>query len=45
MISTLVELAGFGCLVAAAMLVSLILGLAVAGACLLLIGYLVSKDG
>ncbi len=40
MISTILELVGFGCLVAAAALLSPILGLALAGLVLVLIGYL-----
>jgi phosphate/sulfate permease len=41
MLSTLIQLAGFGCIVATAALVSPILGLAVAGIVLLLIGHAV----
>lgn len=44
MISDLVELAGFGCLVAAAFLVATPLGLLVLGLALLLIGTAVDDD-
>jgi hypothetical protein len=37
--STMVELAGFACLAAAAFTVGLVVGLVVTGACLLLVGY------
>lgn len=39
MISTLLELAGFACLVAAAFLVSTLVGLLAAGGSLLVLGY------
>lgn len=44
MISDLLDLAGLGCIVAAAFLVSLTLGLLVLGGALLLVGTAVSRD-
>ena len=43
MVSTLIQLAGFGCLVCAAWLVSPVVGIGVAGVVLLLIGH--AADG
>lgn len=45
MISTLIEIGGFGCLIAAFWLITPIAGLIVLGIALLLIGYSVGKDG
>lgn len=45
MISTVVELVGFACLIYAGWMVSPVVGVALAGLVLLLIGYLTGKDG
>lgn len=44
MLSTLMELTGFALLVAAAALVSIPLGLAVAGVSFIALGYLIGRD-
>lgn len=44
MLSTLLELVGFGLLVTAAALVSIPLGVAIAGASCICLGYLIGRD-
>lgn len=44
MLSTVLELTGFGLLVAAAALVAIPLGIAVAGASFIILGYLLGRD-
>ena len=44
MLSTVLELAGFGLLVLAAALVAVPLGIAVAGASCIVLGYLIGRD-